>query len=395
MSEKVYVGSVIADIHWGAVKPQILYEELKKTILNKLEKLPVLDFIVIVGDYFDDKTSLNSVCAKYAFEFLYKLLDICLEKDAKLRIIKGTESHDNKQLELFEVFQKMDKYDFKIISTVSSEDLFDDLKVLYIPEEYIKNKDEYYKDFFDKEYDMIFAHGLVNEVKFIATKQESESTMAKAPIFKSIELLNICKGPVFFGHIHIPQVIQDRLLYVGSISRWCFGEEQDKGFYLVTYKPEDNDFITEFIVNKWAKRYDTIVVDCNSTVFKTSANEQIDFLLKLVSSLNIDFIRLEINIPEDYPDTLLFINLINDTFNKYPNVKLKVINTNKTKKEKEVEKKINILLEKYSFLFTKTLSYEEKISRYMKEKYNKNMSLEKLREYLYQDITKGGLLHDK
>ena len=58
----------------------------------------------------------------------------------------GTRSHDKDQLEIFEIEKKYleDDIDMKIFRTVSSEKIFDDLEVLYVPEEYVSDKDEYY-----------------------------------------------------------------------------------------------------------------------------------------------------------------------------------------------------------------------------------------------------------
>jgi len=386
LTNKAYVGVNLADIHWGVINPKKYYEQLKKVVLDYLEELPILDYIMIAGDYFDTKLSMNSEHAKYALKFMSKLFDIAKKKKTKIRIIKGTETHDNKQLELLESMPNDDKIDFKVINTVTDEWLFDDLHILYIPEEYVENKDEYYGEYFSKEYDMIIGHGLVNEVAFVASKQESEVTMSKAPIFKSDILLKICKGPIFFGHIHIPQVIKDRFFYIGSTTRWCYGEEDDKGFYLVTYSPENGKFITEFVVNKLADRYDTVIIDYNSSMFKSSEKDQIDFLLEIVNNMRVDHLRLIINIPEDYPNAILLTNMINELFSKYQNLKVIINNNSKMRKKKETEEKINLLLEKYGMIFDKTKSHEEKISEYIRIKYNKNIPVNKIRYYLYQKI---------
>jgi cellulose biosynthesis protein BcsQ len=162
----------------------------------------------------------------------------------------------------------------------------------------------------------------------------------------------------------------------------------------MTYSPENNGFNTEFIVNKLAKRYDTVIIDYNSSFFRDEKNGQIDFLIKLVDNLVIDNLRIIINIPEDYPNPSLLANLINEVFAKYSNVKVLINNNNKLRRKKETEDKINILLKKYNFLFDKTLSSEEKISEYLKVKYNRNIPIDKIRYYLYQKILEGGTTYD-
>jgi len=388
LNNKVYVGIAIGDIHFGSsIKSKDLYYQLQEGFLDYIEKLKVIDFIVIVGDFYNTKISMNSEHAKYSLQFIFRLLEIAYRKNIKIRLIKGTESHDNKQLETLEIYTKNNKYDFKIIYNVESELLFDDLKVLYLPEEYVENKDEYYKEYFSSRYDMIFGHGLFGEVVFVANKQESEMTMSKAPIFNSDVLLNITDGLILFGHIHESQIIKERIFYTGSYSRWCFGEENNKGFYLFSYSPINKNYNTEFIVNKLAKRYDTIVIDYNNkSFFNNNEKQQIDYLIQLVNSLIIDYIRLIINIPEDFPNTLLLTNMINEVFNKYSNVKVIINNNNKLRQKKETEEKINLLLEKYGFIFNKNICPEEKISNFIKMKYNKDITVDKIRYYLYQQI---------
>jgi len=385
-----YVGAIASDLHNGAFDPKRWYEELEKGFLDYLESLIVLDFVVITGDFFDTKISMNSDHATYALKFLTKLLKICEKKNAKCRIIKGTESHDNKQLEIFKVLYRSTKCDFKVIQTVEDEWLFDDLHVLYIPEEYMSDMNEYYKEYFAKTYDMIFGHGMINQVLHIATNQESEVTMSKAPIFKTNELFAICKGPIFFGHIHKDIVIDNKFYYVNSFSRWSFGEEEDKGFRMCFYSPVTGKYRVEYIVNKLARRFDTITVDCGSPDFNKTEKEQIEYLMKLVDTFIIDYLRLEINIPEDYPNPNLFTKMLNEVFSKFKNIKLKINNNSKLRQKKEIEEKVNILLEKYGFIFNKSISYEEKLSRFIKEKYGRNIPVDKIRQYLFEGISAKG-----
>lgn len=384
--EKSYVFAVISDIHFGAMPPNKLYEELEKGFLKYLKSLKILDAVLICGDLFDNKLSLNSDHVKYSFIFLKKLLEICVKHQCKLRIIKGTNFHDNNQLDILKFFANYN-IDFKVFETVEKEELFPNLNVLYIPEEYIADKDEYYKEYFKDSYDMIFGHGMMNEVAFVAKTQESEVTMQKAPIFKSEELTNICKGPVFFGHIHKPQCIKDKIYYVGSYSRWCYGEEEPKGFIMCAYTPETANYEIEFIENKNAPLYNTMIIDYNSSFYKDDENYQMDYILRMVNNLNLDRIRIIFNIPEDYPNPILLTNLINDIFAKYRHIKVIIKNNSKESiKKREMEDKVKLLLTKYDFIFDKSVSPEEKLSRFIKIKYNKDISIDNMRNYLYQKI---------
>ena len=389
MAEKTYVGAVISDIHAGAIPAEDLLFELNEKFLSYVKSMKIIDFIVITGDLFDNKLSLNSEHTKYIFIFLKKLTELCIKKKIKLRIIKGTEFHDNKQLDILK-FLSSSNCDIKIFDTVSEEYLFEDFKVLYIPEEYMSDKDEYYKPYFSQgtnAYDMIFGHGLINEVAFVAKNQESEITMNKAPIFKSEILMDICKGPIFFGHIHKSQNVKDKFYYVGSFSRWIFGEEEPKGFMICAYTPDTGKYEIQFIENTLAKRYDTMVIDYNSSFYKDDENHQIDYILTLVKNLEVDRLRIIFNIPEDYPNPLLLTNVINDVFTKYKHIKIIINNNSKEmQKKKEMEMKIKTLMTTYDFIFDKSIPTEEKLSRFVKIKFNRDIPVSLMRDYLYQKV---------
>ena len=386
ISKQSYIGVVISDIHAGAIPAESLYNELNESFIKYIKSLKILDFIVIAGDLFDNKLSLNSEHTKYIFVFLKKLIDICVDKNTKLRIVKGTEFHDNKQLDILK-FLYNSNIDLRIIDHVSDEELFPNFNVLYIPEEYMQDKDEFYKPFFSKSYDMIFGHGLINEVAFVAKLQSSEVTMNKAPIFKSEELLDICNGPIFFGHIHKAQNIKDRIYYTGSFSRWVYGEENPKGFMLVCYTPSTTKYTVEFVENKLAPVYDTMVIDYNSSFYQSEEHKQIEYIVNMVKNMNVDRMRIIFNIPEDYPNPILLTNLINDIFSKHKHIKTIVNNNSKEQqKKRELEEKIQTLLTTYDFIFDKSISPEEKVSRFIKIKTNKNISIDNMRNYLYQKI---------
>ena len=375
-----YKGVMIADIHFGALPVERLYNELE-IFLDFIEKKS-LDFIVILGDWFDKKINLNSKDAKYSTVFFERICQICIDNDIKLRIIQGTESHDNSQLEVLEILAKNKPVDFKVFYEVEEEELFPDFNVLYVPEEYINSIDEKYGKYMNKKYDMIFGHGMIQEVKFAALIQSSETTMKKAPIFKSKMLCDMCYGPIFFGHIHTKDIFNDRLYYVGSYSRWKFGEEEDKGFYYVKYENDTKEFEAKFIVNDKAMKYDTIeIYEKESGFYKLNTENQIKYIQNLIQSFEYDFLRLQFYIPQGYENENLLINMINESFGKYKNLKLDFKVNSKIKSKREVEEKINLLLDKYGFIFDNKLDTYTKINKFILEKYNKDISVEKIKEY--------------
>lgn len=376
----IYDIVVLSDVHIGALNPTQLLSELQLAFFDNLDDINI-DAIIITGDLFDSKLSMNSSHVKMAFVFLNKLFTVCRDRGCKLRIIKGTESHDNKQLDILSMIN-MD-IDFKVISTVESEYLFKDLRVLYVPEEYVKDPEEYYKSYFSEEYDMIFGHGMIREVSF-SSHGENNTNYTKSPIFNSSDLLSICRGPIFFGHIHKMQRIKDRFYYVGSFSRWCFGEDEEKGFFSCGYDTNDYSHTPIFIVNEYAKKYDTLIIPSDSSIFNDIDFDKIN---TFISNINTDMnknIRMIINMPEDCKDPLLITNIFYDIGSKYGNLKIKIISSTDVKKNNDRKERINQLLEKYDFVFNSELTYEDKLVQYIKVKYDKHISLEKLNSYLYE-----------
>lgn len=378
--------SVISDIHFGAFDAEVLFNELNEGFLKPLKKKDRLDLVVITGDYYDKKISHNSKHARYSTLFFTKLISICNDKQAKIRVIQGTESHDNDQLELLEIIAKESECDIKFIYNVEEEEIFKDFKVLYIPEEYMTNKDEYYGGYFSKSYDMIFGHGMVQEVAFCALTQESATTMSKAPIFNTDVFREICRGPVMFGHIHTPQTIKDCVYYIGSFSRWTFGEEESKGYSDITYNTDNGYYEVKFKENKLARQFDTIEISPSNNFFNKNIEDQINFIHNITYVSQADFIRLKINLPSDYENERLLTEMVKDTFSRHKNIKILFNSNTKMKTKAQIEEKINALMDKYRFMFDKTINYDEKICRYIQERYGRNIPIEKIREYIFGDI---------
>ena len=142
------IGAIIADIHIGVIDDDIMIRELDEIFFNKINEYK-LDFVIIAGDLFDKQIKVNGKGFKSLSVFIVKLVEYCCNNNTKLRIIQGTYSHDLDQLKyvdaLLSVYFNNHNLDYKLIYSVTSEELFDNLKILYIPEEYIEDKKEYYK----------------------------------------------------------------------------------------------------------------------------------------------------------------------------------------------------------------------------------------------------------
>jgi DNA repair exonuclease SbcCD nuclease subunit len=376
---------VVGDIHFGYYPPELLYKEFQliiDTIINN-----DIDCVIIAGDYYDTKLSMASAHSVYSIKAFSDLIKTCEELNIKVRQIKGTNSHDpENQLKNLAQIANSSKCDYRLIMTVDEEEIFPGMNVLYIPEEYMEDSKEYYKDYFNKRYQLIFGHGMFEETNF--SSKNKYSSMKKYPIFNSKEFEDICDGPIVFGHIHTAQRIRNRIQYTGSLVRSRFGEEEAKGFYLVDFDTDDKETNFEFIENEITMRYDTIEVKSENPVFSLLINEQINYFKKLVNDYKKDYLRIKVNIPEDMINSAAFIDNMNTVFNDIKNVKLQLIENSKIKLDNELKEKVNLLMDKYSFIFDKSVGYDEKIQEYIKLKTGKEISLERIRSLISGNANK-------
>lgn len=383
-----YTGVVISDIHFGISKSENLYNELNSIFIENIKNMKQLDFIIIDGDYFDKKIYMNDMSAYYAMDMMKKISDICRKRDIKLRIVYGTESHESDQYKIFD--SMLIDIDWKLVKTVSDEYLFPDLKVLYIPEEYIYDRWKYYEDYFNRidEYDYVFGHGVVNDI-MCAIKDNSHNTVnRKAPVFKAGELTKICKGQLYFGHYHINSQIDDKFFYVGSYTRWCFGEEEDKGYYEIYCDTDKEKYTNKFIVNTMCETYTTISFEYKKLIDSDAMYETLKTADELLKNKVYNNVRFMFNIPEDAVNPEYMIEVIRNKYNNMKNIKCEVTNGYIKKETKRKKSAFRESYEHFKYIFDKSLDTADKIHRFISVEYHYDMDREKIKKYLNDPIDK-------
>ena len=375
--------ALLADIHVGAISSTQLYEELKTEFLDFIKKR-YLDIIFIAGDFYNSVISLNSQSSIMAFKFMNELMDICEANGIKyVRVIEGTLSHDNFQIRNFSMYEELSTVDFRTIETVTVEEICG-LKILYIPEEYRENLVSYYAPYFNvpkKHYDLIVGHGMFKETSFI--KDDSENDVSKAPILDSKLICSICKGPIFFGHIHTPMIIRKHIYYIGSFSRWVYGQEEDKGFYLCVYDTDTKMYAVEFIVNKLARKFDTIKVDLDKYT------KSMDELVKFAKQIRRDNLRIQVIIDGDERDYSYDISFLKEYYSGKTGYKLDIIDKREKLAQMRTEEKVQKILTDYNFLFDNSLPIDTKIRKFIKRKNGKDVSEEMIRSILNINNSEG------
>lgn len=390
----MYRGLFFADIHIGAMSYDQTYEEVLyiRDILKEYTRESLLDFIVIGGDFFDKQFYINDDFIKLAM----RLMTYLMASTKVLRVVYGTSSHDSDQYILFDALIKDIpsilngfEYNFKVITTVQEEELLPNMNVLYIPEEYVYNKSEYYKPFLEtkNKYDYIFGHGMIYEAfKGKIKKEETENTSRrKAPIFSSGELAYACKGDVLFGHYHIHTEMKDNVSYVGSFSRWKFGEEEDKGFFQLSFDFEKSKYTKSFVINEKALKYVTISYGYKDSVFESSKDMErtVENIMDKKEKYKIDMLKIVFNIPVGYDATESLIKYFTDRFKNDKSIKIEFNNGYVEQKRLQAKEKILNLLSKEDRIFLdKNIPEEEKISIFIKMKRGVDISPKKIKEYL-------------
>ena len=374
-------GLVISDIHFDALNSKKLYDELNKYFLNKIRKYEKneLDLVVLAGDFYDHKVSLNSEASKFSIEFLNKLVNLARIKNFSIRILKGTKNHDLDQLNNFLYLQEKKSIDLRIINTVTSE-TFKDVDILYLPEQYMEDKKEFYKNFFNKKYDLCFFHGTFKHVEFVSNLVTSERPISDAPIFSIKEFQNMIKGPVIGGHIHIASNYKNKIFYTGSFSRWKFGEEKNKGFRTFEYDEATGEYVVKFVTNKDADLYITKnienLVDVNDI---ENLNKQIEKIKTFKKERNIKNLRIVIGDQSIDPSNL---DIMKQYFSENEDNNIKLSLNKKVHRQKNDNDELE---KKYSFLFNNKYDMDKIISKYLETHDNITLNEEIIKEIISSD----------
>lgn len=387
-----YKGLIISDIHVGAMDLEKLQEEFKCMVIDEIKSMDTLDFLVITGDFFDSKFYLGSKQAVTAHAMLDNLIEVCKEKGTVIRIVYGTESHENNQYDVLSVLKNNDE--IKVIKYACEEELLPELHVLYLPEEHLTDKNVYYKDFFEgiNKYDYVFGHGVIREVMKEAAvtldnKETQNSTRKRVPVFNSAELSRICKGLVFFGHYHQMDNIDDKIFSVGSFSRWIHGEDTPKGYFITECNTKKETYDFEFIENTMADNYVTISFGYDHEIFKDddSMIQSLERVEELINNDSFDHVRFVFNIPTDMEKPEAFINTIKERFKDIDKVKVSMTHGYIEEKKKYMKEQVKTENDKYAFI-NEDIPIENKVQEFIMVEYDKNIPLEDIDLFMNHPI---------
>ena len=366
------------DLHIGSIKDTNYIYSVITEIFDKELQFNKTDAVMILGDYFHRLLKVNENYTLLAMDIMSYLVTICKKNKIKIRIIYGTESHDSGQYILFKDYQK--QLDFKVIYTVTEEELFQGVNVLYIPEEYMYSKEEHYKDYLyaGKQYDYIFGHGVIVEGMPMVQFSKQSSEEKHVPYFKSGELAKVSKI-CLFNHYHVHTDLGDGVYYIGSLFRDSFGEEEAKVYANIT-----GPNVT-FVENEAAYLFKTYEFDQGADLYRSK--ERLLDTIKQIKSEHADIfsgervgrIRLKFNLPHDIDDSFkenLRNILIND---KNISILLKESNIDLDEIKETLETE-------YDFILDASLDITDKIHQYVQKKYDVELTMDELIHYIKDDF---------
>ena len=84
----------ISDLHCGTPRLDPIHFTacICEYVLPKITK--ELDYLFICGDFFDLLVTMNSAASFAAMTVISKLKEECFKNDVKLRVLRGTYTHD-------------------------------------------------------------------------------------------------------------------------------------------------------------------------------------------------------------------------------------------------------------------------------------------------------------
>jgi DNA repair exonuclease SbcCD nuclease subunit len=372
----------IGDLHFGIAATPRVRKELDMFL--DFIKNNDIDILVFNGDYFDHKLSLNEYAAMIGMEFFKEVIEIAKNKNMVVRMIEGTMSHDRLQPQIFDNFILDENgnrmIDYRFFPTAADEKL-KGLDILYLPEEYPLNIDEFYAPFKKNQYDLIFVHGMWDFINFGSTIDNSRNTINTAPVFKYSEWKHSLEhGTAVCGHIHGQHAFYDagilKIIYPSSFSAWDFNQISKRGFAYFSVDTDTHKMEYKFIENTLAPTFANInVSDLGLDLEKTKIE---DIKQKIDEQIGkVDYIKIDLEaLPEEKKAVLK--GLYKDSKNI----------TVRTTKDTFLQASESDEYKKYEYLLKDNLTVEAAVSRFIKEEFGKDLPEAKIKDIIASDDAK-------
>lgn len=354
--------AAMADLHIGVkhIEAKELKKQLKKHFITPLKGMKYLDGIFICGDIMHTIVSLNSDYSELFHWFIDQIYKIAKSKGSTVIILKGTISHDNDQLSnLKSYINNDDGVDFRIYETIEETIIWDDYKVLILPDVRVKQLKEIDKYLDKGDYDLILGHGLIDRMEFFVQNMENMPT--KTYVYNLDKLIDASNGPIIFGHIHQFQHFRHKFYYTGPFTLLERGGID--GGYLVggIYDKDHHKFHIEHYVNPDSAEYYDIRVtkDILNSFSIDDIIENIDAIVADAKENDLFTLRI---VRGDEADSSDKVMMLESRYRK--DRRFTIVKKIKTKREEERDREIKEKKERYNYIMDENLTVGEILYRY-------------------------------
>lgn len=240
----------ISDLHCGnpRLDPLHFVATIHEYVLPKITD--DLDYLFICGDFFDLLVTMNSASSFAAMNVISKLKEACYRKNVKLRVLRGTYTHDRDQPKHFMTASSEYNSCVEVVDSMCIEyDKDLDTTILYMPDNLsfgatiYEHVEKLLKLHMLEKVDIVIHHGYFKHM--LPPGIPEPSGTLDFEIFKKFY-----RGCVLNGHVHTTSIHQN-VISVGSFDRFAYGEEEDKGFYIVK-RDDIGKYAYEFVKNEHA-----------------------------------------------------------------------------------------------------------------------------------------------
>lgn len=252
---KPWKALALADLHCGnpRLDPMHFVGVMEEYVFPRITS--DLTYVFIAGDFFDLLVNLNSASSMAALTVISRLKALCYKNQVRLRVLRGTYTHDRNQPKHFEMVAPEYNEYVALCDTMCVE--YDDAtetSILYIPDDLkLPNVYEETEKLLEqhglKQVDLVIHHGYFKHM-LPPGIPEPNGTLDYDKFKK------FYKGCVLNGHVHTTSIHQN-VISIGSLDRFAYGEEEAKGFYEIT-RDSEGKYTYSFIENKHAYPFWTI-----------------------------------------------------------------------------------------------------------------------------------------
>lgn len=318
----------LTDLHIGVarISPHRVYHNLNRYFYPSLRDCQLL---VIGGDLYDALLNLDGTPGLYAHMIIQDLRHYAKQYKFFIRVIRGTFTHDRNQLQ--HLLVEADKQTPLKHDNVPAVVLYDDIAVeqlkplgltlLYIPDDLpytdaLAVAKERLSAAQLSKVDVVVHHGYCTHLLPFNMPHIPPNT------YTLKEYQQLYHGVMLNGHVHFMNVMEN-CISGGSFERFCHGEEEPKGYFVIRYDPSTHHSQFQFIENQGAAIFKTFKLSTKTDEFELFKEQVTAYMQKLDPSQDVN-LRVEIDEPAyrgwvqtwvgtTYPNVVLTVKLARDS----------------------------------------------------------------------------------